>query len=313
MTVELYAAKFHGRTGKCRVMADNQDDSFDASKAEVFEALGHPTRIRLLKCLGERHLPFSELKRAAGLESNGLLAFHLGKLGGLVSLNPEGAYALTDEGREALLIIEASRISNSEHPSPRPALRLPRQKVVVAGLIMVRIVLGSVAAYQQEHIVSLNRDISSSAVTINGAKYLYRSMSLQDMLGAKSIVFEGVNFTATSPFANDRLSLPAGAEVSISNATAYPAFNYTLIGVQNNTFLPEIVVHAGAGPVTYWNPFTVKITGSSSAGIGVAPGVVNITFSTRPTGIWFSPKDHPATGIGWDESTGIMTFYVSVR
>jgi DNA-binding transcriptional ArsR family regulator len=292
------------------VVADHQDDSFDASKAEVFEALGHPTRIRLLKCLGEMPLPFSELKRTAGLESNGLLAFHLGKLGGLVRLNPEGAYALTDEGREALLIVEASMTSNSERASSPPAFRLPRQKAVVAGLVMVLIVLGSVAAYQQEQIASLNHDISSNAVTINGAKYLYRSMSLQSVLGAKSVVFEGVNFTAISPFVNDRLSLPAGAEVSISNATAYPDFSYTSSGVQSNTFLPEIVVDAGAGAVAYWNPFTVKVTGNSSAGISSASGVVNITFSTRPTGIWFSPQDHPATGIGWDESTGILTFYV---
>jgi DNA-binding transcriptional ArsR family regulator len=292
-------------------VADHQDDSFNASKAEVFEALGHPTRIRLLKCLGEKPLPFSELKRAAGLESNGLLAFHLGKLGGLVGLNPEGAYALTDEGREALLIIEASRTSISEGSSSRPALRLPRQKAVVAGLIMALIVLGSVAVYQQEQIVALDHDISSNAVTINGAKYLYRSMSLQSVLGAKSVVFEGVNFTAISPFASGSLPRSIESELSISNATAYPAFNYTSPSVQSNTFLPEIVVDVGADTVAYWNPFTVKVPGNSSAGISNAPSIANIAFTNPPTGIWFSPQDHPAIGIGWDESTGIMTFYVS--
>src|SRR5271157_2462602 len=102
MNVAIYDSRFHVHRGKCHAMEDNQDDSFNASKAEVFDALCHPTRIRLLECLSEKPLPFSELRSAAGLEGNGLLSFHLGKLGGLVRLNPEGAYALTDEGREAL-------------------------------------------------------------------------------------------------------------------------------------------------------------------------------------------------------------------
>ena len=87
-------------------MTDNQDDSFNSSKAEIFEALGHPTRIRILQELSEKPLAFSELKRAAGLESNGLLTFHLGKLKDLVKLNSEGAYAVTDGGREALRLIQ---------------------------------------------------------------------------------------------------------------------------------------------------------------------------------------------------------------
>ncbi len=35
------------------------------------------------------------------MESNGLLTFHLGKMRDLVRLNPEGNYALTDEGRDS--------------------------------------------------------------------------------------------------------------------------------------------------------------------------------------------------------------------
>src|ERR1700733_11678839 len=118
-------------------MPDNQDDSFNASKAEVFEALGHPTRIKILQTLSENPLPFSELKRAIGLESNGLLTFHLGKLSGLVRLNSEGAYALTDEGKEALRMIEASRIPHAEPRTLRPSVHLPQQKAVLAALVLV--------------------------------------------------------------------------------------------------------------------------------------------------------------------------------
>jgi DNA-binding transcriptional ArsR family regulator len=96
-------------------VTDNPDDSFNASKAEIFEALGHPTRIRILQELSEKPLAFSELKRSTGLESNGLLTFHLGRLKDLVKLNPEGAYAVTDEGREALRLIQTVHATEVGH------------------------------------------------------------------------------------------------------------------------------------------------------------------------------------------------------
>jgi DNA-binding transcriptional ArsR family regulator len=73
--------------------------------AELFEELGHPVRIKILQCLGEAQLSFSELKRKVGLESSGHLQFHLGKLDGLVRILG-GDYALTDDGREALRLME---------------------------------------------------------------------------------------------------------------------------------------------------------------------------------------------------------------
>ncbi len=74
----------------------------DLSKAELFEAMGHPTRIRLIQCLAKGPQGFSELKHALGIESNGLLAFHLRKMGEFVRENAEGKYALTDYGIEAV-------------------------------------------------------------------------------------------------------------------------------------------------------------------------------------------------------------------
>jgi DNA-binding transcriptional ArsR family regulator len=55
-----------------------------------FEALGHPTRLRILQALSESPLGFSDLKKKTGIESNGLLSFHLGKLDGLVKSSQEG-------------------------------------------------------------------------------------------------------------------------------------------------------------------------------------------------------------------------------
>jgi hypothetical protein len=91
----------------------------------------------------------------------------------------------------------------------------------------------------------------------------------------------------------------------------YPATNATSSGAQYFTFLPELAVEAGTGSAAYWNPFTETVA-VSPASTGIGPKIVNVTYTNPPGVSWFSPQNHPATGIGWDESTGIMTFYVSV-
>lgn len=94
---------------------ENLQDGFNKDRAELFEALGHPTRIKILQVLSESHLGFSELKKEAGIESNGLLSFHLGKLDGLVKTAPEGSYQLTDEGKEALRIVSVKEPVKTRH------------------------------------------------------------------------------------------------------------------------------------------------------------------------------------------------------
>jgi parallel beta-helix repeat protein len=147
-------------------MANDQDDAFNASKAEVFDALGHPTRIRLLQTLSGNPLPFSELKRAAGLESNGLLTFHLGRLRGLVRLSPEGVYTLTDEGSEALRMIEASRTMHAEPKLARPAFRLSQHKAFLTGLVVFLVVLMIFGAFFGYTYVTDTNRISSLNATI---------------------------------------------------------------------------------------------------------------------------------------------------
>lgn len=76
---------------------------------EVFEAISHPLRIRILKLLAERPMSFSELKRELGIKSSGQLDFHLKKLKNLIALSDEGKYVLTREGYAALQAIDIVR------------------------------------------------------------------------------------------------------------------------------------------------------------------------------------------------------------
>lgn len=142
-------------------MSENGDD-FNASRAELFEALGHPTRIKILQALREKPLGFSELKKEAGVESNGLLAFHLGKLGHLVRTDEDGSHALSDEGKEALRIVGTIRDEGAGGKATRGfSVSKPRQRTLLAILVIGLLVVGAVAVYQQEQIVALDNNLAS--------------------------------------------------------------------------------------------------------------------------------------------------------
>ena len=72
---------------------------------EVFEAISHPLRIKILKLLAKKPRSFSELKRELGIESSGKLDFHLKKLRNLITMDEGGKYILTKEGYAALQAI----------------------------------------------------------------------------------------------------------------------------------------------------------------------------------------------------------------
>jgi len=78
----------------------------DRQRAEVFDALGHPTRIIILKALNEGAMGFAELKKRVNIESSGHLQHHLNKLDGLIKTDVNGKYCLSDQGKDALLAVQ---------------------------------------------------------------------------------------------------------------------------------------------------------------------------------------------------------------
>ena len=69
----------------------------------IFEALSHPTRVKILKLVQEKGLAFSALKHELGFESSGQLQHHLQKLTGFITIEQATeCYCLTDTGRLAL-------------------------------------------------------------------------------------------------------------------------------------------------------------------------------------------------------------------
>jgi DNA-binding transcriptional ArsR family regulator len=79
--------------------------------AELFEAISHPTRIRISRLLEKEPFSFASLKRRLNIDSSGNLDHHLKKLGPLIRVQNDGLYALTDAGKEALLSIGTIEVS----------------------------------------------------------------------------------------------------------------------------------------------------------------------------------------------------------
>jgi sugar lactone lactonase YvrE/DNA-binding transcriptional ArsR family regulator len=143
---------------------DSESRDFDTTKAELFEAISHPVRIKILEALNEKPMGFAELGRAVGIESGGHLSFHLTKLRHLIRTNAQGDYTLTGEGKEALWTIRALQKSGRETltVAGRPPLRhRSLLKPLVAAILIAVVVLGGLGVYQQSQFSSLQRQVNS--------------------------------------------------------------------------------------------------------------------------------------------------------
>ena len=72
---------------------------------EVFDAISHHLRIKILKELAKQPTRFADLKRKLKIESSGLLDFHLKKMNSIITTNSEGLYTLNSRGYAALIAV----------------------------------------------------------------------------------------------------------------------------------------------------------------------------------------------------------------
>src|SRR2546427_6817484 len=144
--------------------SDKGSGDFNETRAELFEAISHPARIKILQTLNEKPMGFAELGRAVGIEGGGHLGFHLRKLTHLVKTTPEGTYALTGDGKEALWSINALRkSSNGTTSKSREASVMHRNwaKPLLGGLLIALIVLGASVAFQQQQMLSMGGSLTA--------------------------------------------------------------------------------------------------------------------------------------------------------
>ena len=124
----------------------------EMQQAEVFDALGHPTRVVILKALSEGPAGFAELKKKTGIESSGHLLHHLNKLDGLVKTDEYGKYCLSDQGKDALLSLQTVEKVADLKSNRKAANYLKHAETILEGLFIAfaaLLVLSSASAFYQ--------------------------------------------------------------------------------------------------------------------------------------------------------------------
>lgn len=216
-----------------RVNVGNQE----RERAEVFDALGHPTRINIVKLLSGGALGFSELKKRTGIESSGHLQHHLTKLNGLIATDERGNYRLSDTGNDALFTLQtvetASRRGKrkSETSFWRPRILLG---AVVAALAVCLIVS---AVYMSNINISLNRTATQAlnmAQTTNLAQYSVQNRYVCDVMTG--------SLRESGTLRNERaIQIPLASQEWFNyTAVVIPESNWTHVGysLQDSATIP---------------------------------------------------------------------------
>jgi DNA-binding transcriptional ArsR family regulator len=128
-------------------MEDEKQIEQDKQRAEVFDALGHPTRILILKVLSEGSLGFADLKKKTGIESSGHLQHHLTKLNGLIGTDEYGKYCLSEQGNDALLTVQTVENASPKKEIVRGHFRVSLKPVAFL-LIVLLIASSAIAVYE---------------------------------------------------------------------------------------------------------------------------------------------------------------------
>ena len=190
----------------------------DKQRAEVFDALGHPTRILILKVLSEGSLGFADLKKKLSIDSSGHLQHHLTKLNGLMKTDEYGKYCLSDEGKDALLTVQTV-----ENASPKKEVNGKRHRRFKIGLkpvafLLITLLIASSAISVYEY---------NQAMIIQEKFYRVNSLDLEAM--AYYSEFGVIPTTNT----NSSYSPPISIYKALQIALEAEGLNKTLINGMN--------------------------------------------------------------------------------
>lgn len=261
-------------------MEDNQKQiETDRQRAEVFDALGHPTRILILKVLSEGAVGFADLKKKTAIDSSGHLQHHLTKLNGLIKADEYGKYCLSDEGKDALLTVQTV-----ENASPKKGVKEKGHRNFKVGLkpvafllIALLIASSAVAAYEYSQTVNLKKNNLSSPIltsysnitdglqlfiTLQSGKTQYIAGEVVPItftisnFSNQTIAFSNVNGNSNFNF---QIYNGTNAEVYSWVLGAYPLTNDTITLNPNENY----------GQTLNWNSETNMFSGFSQAKAGV--------------------------------------------
>ncbi len=145
-----------------------EDVEGDRQRAEVFDALGHTTRILILKAVSEGSMGFADLKKKINVDSSGQLQHHLNKLNGLIKTDEYGKYCLSDQGKDALHTVQL--VENTKEIRKNRKYRFKTASILKSLsilLITLLIVSSAVALLEYNHIMTLQKEILQNSQDIS--------------------------------------------------------------------------------------------------------------------------------------------------
>jgi DNA-binding HxlR family transcriptional regulator len=231
-------------------MEDAKRVEQDRQRAEVFDSLGHPTRILILKVLSEGALGFSELKKKTAIESSGHLQHHLTKLNGLIKTDEYGKYCLSDEGKDALLTVHT--VENTSIKSSVTA-KAPRRyfgkklgwKSVALILILLLAASSAIALISINHFI-FTQNLELQNIATKGPDYFQNGpiyQTINDITSSGKTVGQ-VSIIVGPPYANSS-EIPLLFEITQS-----PNFSIDSVEVAFSSSIHN--------PLTYQPDFYIK-------------------------------------------------------
>lgn len=243
---------------------DPESPDFNVIRAEIFEAISHPLRIKILKALDEKPMGFAELGRTVGIESGGHLSFHINKLRHLVKMNKEGNYALTADGKEALWSVNALQKSTKVMTSA--ALRTSVRhksllKPILAVVVISVVVLGGLSAYEQGEYSSQQQQLAKQEKLIG---ILQNGLPFTDAQSAYLVIGQD-NFTKyAAGTTQSKLNNPSSVAFDLSGNMWVAEFTNDRV----LEFKPPFSTGMKASLVIGQNDFTSAVPSVTRDGLG---------------------------------------------
>lgn len=146
----------------------------ETDRAEVFDALGHPVRINILKSLSHEALSFADLKKKTAIDSSGHLQHHLTKLDGLIKSDEHGNYRLSDAGNDALFVMQTVEAVSKK--GRRKVAPYSRKSRILLSLIVL--VLAAILVASTWHLSKISSNLNKEAAqTLNIAYSQYANLT----------------------------------------------------------------------------------------------------------------------------------------
>lgn len=199
-----------------------------------------------------------------------------------------------------------------------------RLKAVLAGLLVILVLLGSVAVYQQEQISSLDRQLGTGTAVIGGVRYWDMPFPLSAPNGT-SVKFHGVTFTSMSPSFQNSYSDPSKyifyGSVRLSNGTSLnltgkaveiTTSGFTISMETRGTFSSAVVVSFPTGESEVYNGYTITaVNFRATMNIPYEHVLLNVTYHPLAVDPWFTKHTNPQAGVLYSYVSDELTFYVS--